>query len=63
MTSGAQVGLDCFGPILNASTLTATDKASGYIFTVGIQKDGKKETVAHLQKMIDHYKMYNHHSP
>jgi len=58
---GAQIGLDFFGPILEASMLVATDKASGYMFTVPVPKNGKKDTVALIQKILDHYARYGHH--
>lgn len=62
LTVGQQVGLDFYGPVLDASVLTATDKASGYSYTLGVRKDGKKDVDKVIQTICDHYQEHGHHS-
>ncbi len=62
LTIGSQIGIDFYGPILEVSTLTATDKASGYSLGISVRKDGKKDADLAIQGICDHYKQFGHHS-
>lgn len=59
---GKEVGTDIFGPVLGASVVTFTDKATGYRISHPFQKDGKKEIPKILDFIVTHYRKFGHHS-